>query len=56
MENCSGKVLSHQEHASAVARNWQRLKDNLGVYTQRFVTVERLFGTIKRSGAAITLY
>ncbi len=51
-----GKVLTRQEHAGAVERNHERLKDRPEVYPRRQAIVEHPFGTLKRSwGATYTL-
>ena len=55
-KNRHGKVLYHHEHAAALARNHQRLKEWPEVYPSRQAIVEHPFGTIKRSwGATYTL-
>ena len=46
--NRHGKSITRQEHAAAVARNRQRLKDHPEIYQQRQAIVEHPFGTIKR--------
>ena len=55
--NRHGKVITRQEHAGAVARNHERLKEwPPEVYPTRQAIVEHPFGTIKRSwGATYTL-
>ena len=55
-KNRHGKVIYHHEHAAALARNHQRLKEWPEVYPSRQAIVEHPFGTIKRSwGAYFTL-
>ncbi|NJC28532.1 IS1182 family transposase [Neolewinella antarctica] len=47
-EQRRGQTITRQEHAAAVARNRQRLKDHPEIYQQRKAIVEHPFGTIKR--------